>query len=47
MEGINTVTGIPSSAPWYASAKAWFPALAATTPDTIKNKVSVSRNVYE
>ena len=32
MEGIKTVTGMPSSAPWYAKARAWFPALAATTP---------------
>ena len=32
MDGMSTVTGMPSSAPWYASAKAWFPAEAATTP---------------
>ena len=32
MIGITTVTGIPRSFPWYANAKAWFPALAAITP---------------
>ena len=30
--GITTVTEMPSSPPWYASASAWFPADAATTP---------------
>ena len=32
MIGITTMTGIPRSLPWYASASAWFPALAAITP---------------
>mmetsp|Transcript_8444 Transcript_8444/g.35325 ORF Transcript_8444/g.35325 Transcript_8444/m.35325 type:complete len:447 (+) Transcript_8444:1363-2703(+) len=42
MEGIKTVTGMPSSAPWYASASAWFPALAATTPFFLCSSVSAS-----
>ena len=32
MEGMSTVTGLPSSRPWYARASAWLPAEAATTP---------------
>mmetsp|Transcript_17211 Transcript_17211/g.42356 ORF Transcript_17211/g.42356 Transcript_17211/m.42356 type:complete len:417 (-) Transcript_17211:535-1785(-) len=43
MDGMSTVTGMPSSAPWYASASAWLPAEAATTPRLRCSSSSASR----
>src|SRR5688572_6662573 len=40
---MHTVTGMPKSRPWWARAKAWFPALAAMTPFAFRSSGSNRR----